>query len=328
MWRIRARHVLIATGAHERPIVFADNDRPGIMLAHSARTFLHRYGVLVGHTAVVFTTNDSAYAAAFDLADAGVQIEAVVDAREQVSDVLRRECDRRGIPVRAGAVVTGTRGDDRITDAMVADFDGVKVGAAEAVSCDTLMLSGGWNPAVHLFSQARGKLRYDPALGGFVPGEHLDGVGVAGAANGVMDLAGCLREGRDSAAAALTELGLSQAESAPLPEAPPAEAAPGLVLWRVPGREQDQLVDVQRDATVADVARAVGAGMRSVEHIKRYTTIGTAHDQGKTSGVIASGITAELLGVSIETLGHHHISAALHPRRIRGAGRSRPWLLV
>ena len=303
VWRIRARHVMVATGAHERPIVFADNDRPGIMLAHSAKTFLHRYGVLVGHAGVVFTTNDSAYAAAFDLADAGVQIEAVVDAREQVSDALRSECDRRGVPVRAGAVVTGTSGTDRITHAMVADFDGVKVGAAEAVSCDTLMLSGGWNPAVHLFSQARGKLRYDPALGGFVPGEQLDGIGVAGAANGVMDLEGCLREGRDSAAAALTELGLSQAESAPLPEVSPAEAAPGLVLWRVPGREQDQYVDVQRDATVADVARAVGAGIRSVEHIKRYTTIGTAHDQGKTSGVIASGITAELLGVPIEALG-------------------------
>ncbi len=303
VWRIRARHVLIATGAHERPIVFADNDLPGIMLAHSARTFLHRYGVMVGHTAVVFTTNDSAYAPAFDLDDAGVQIELVVDVRAQVPDVLRRECDRRGIPVRAGAVVTGTRGDDRITEALVADFDGVNVGASEAVSCDTLLVSGGWNPAVHLFSQARGTLRYDSALGGFVPGEHLAGAGVAGAANGVMDLTGCLREGRDAAAAGLAELGIAPAESALLPEVAAAEAAPGLVLWRVPGREQDQFVDVQRDATVADVARAVGAGMRSVEHIKRYTTIGTAHDQGKTSGVIASGITAELLGVPIEKLG-------------------------
>lgn len=298
VWRIRARHVLIATGAHERPIVFADNDLPGIMLAHSARTFLHRYGVMVGRTAVVFTTNDSAYAAAFDLADAGVQIEMVVDARAQVPDVLLRECDRRGVPVRAGAVVTGTRGDDRITDALIADFDGVNVGAAEAVSCDALLVSGGWNPAVHLFSQARGVLRYNAALGGFVPGEHLDAVSVAGAANGVMDLAGCLHEGRDAAAAAL---GLAAQD--PLPEVSDVAVSPGLVLWRVPGREQDQFVDVQRDATVADVARAVGAGMRSVEHIKRYTTIGTAHDQGKTSGVIASGITAELLGVPIEKLG-------------------------
>jgi sarcosine oxidase subunit alpha len=298
VWRIRARHVLIATGAHERPIVFADNDLPGIMLAHSARTFLHRYGVMVGRTAVVFTTNDSAYAAAFDLADAGVQIEMVVDARAQVPDVLLRGCDQRGIPVRAGAVVTGTRGDDRITDALIADFDGVNVGAAEAVSCDALLVSGGWNPAVHLFSQARGVLRYDAALGGFVPGEHLDAVSVAGAANGVMDLAGCLREGQAAAAAAL-----GVAAQDPLPEVSEVAVSPGLVLWRVPGREQDQYVDVQRDATVADVARAVGAGMRSVEHIKRYTTIGTAHDQGKTSGVIASGITAELLGVPIEKLG-------------------------
>jgi sarcosine oxidase subunit alpha len=303
VWRIRARHVLIATGAHERPIVFTDNDLPGIMLAHSARTFLHRYGVMVGRSAVVFTTNDSAYAAAFDLADAGVQIEMVTDARAQVPDVLRRECDRKGIPVRAGAVVIGARGDDRITDALIADFDGVNIGVAEAVSCDSLLVSGGWNPAVHLFSQARGVLRYDAALGGFVPGEHLAGVSVAGAANGVMDLAGCLQEGRDAGGAALAEVGLPPGDSVPVPDVPAAEANSGLVLWRVPGREQDQFVDVQRDATVADVARAVGAGMRSVEHIKRYTTIGTAHDQGKTSGVIASGITAELLGVPIEKLG-------------------------
>ncbi len=303
VWRIRASHVLVATGAHERPIVFADNDLPGIMLAHSARTFLHRYGVIVGRAAVVFTTNDSAYAAAFDLADAGVQIQMVVDARTEVSDGLRHECERRGILLRAGAVVTGTRGDDRVIEALVADFDGVNAGVGEPVPCDTLLVSGGWNPAVHLFSQARGVLRYDAALGGFVPGEHLAGVTVAGSANGVMDLAGCLREGRDSAGAALTGLGLPFDESARLPDVPAHAVNPGLVLWRVPGREQDQFVDVQRDATVADVARAVGAGMRSVEHIKRYTTIGTAHDQGKTSGVIASGITAELLGLPIEALG-------------------------
>ena len=140
-------------------------------------------------------------------------------------------------------------------------------------------VSGGWNPAVHLFSQARGKLRYDAALGGFVPGEHLAGVGVAGAANGVMDLAGCLREGRDSAAAALAELGLSPAESAPLPEAPAGRAAPGLVLWRVPGREQDQFVDVQRDATVADV----GAGGRRRACARSSTSSATPPSAPRTT---------------------------------------------
>ena len=104
VWRIRASHVLVATGAHERPIVFADNDLPGIMLAHSARTFLHRYGVMVGRAAVVFTTNDSAYAAAFDLADAGVQIEMVVDARTEVSDApaARVRATRHSVACRRG----------------------------------------------------------------------------------------------------------------------------------------------------------------------------------------------------------------------------------
>jgi sarcosine oxidase subunit alpha len=304
VWRIRARHVLVATGAHERPVVFTDNDRPGIMLAHSARTFLHRYGVLVGREAVVFTTNDSAYLAAFDLADAGTAVKLIVDARTEVREALRSECDHRGIRLRTGAVVSGTQGADRVSHALVADVDATDDADAETLSCDTLLVSGGWNPAVHLFSQIRGTLRYDPTLGGFVPGAPLPNVGVAGAANGVMDQAGCLRQGQESALAALTELGIEAGEPAAPPGVPAKETAPGLVLWRVRiGDEHAQFVDVQRDATVADLVRAVGAGMRSMEHIKRYTTIGTAHDQGKTSGVISSGITAELLGVGIETLG-------------------------
>ncbi|WP_137146783.1 2Fe-2S iron-sulfur cluster-binding protein [Mycolicibacterium sp. CR10] len=304
VWRIRARHVLIATGAHERSIVFTDNDRPGIMLANSARTFLHRYAVLVGREAVVFTTNDSAYLAAFDLADAGAVITAIVDARPHVREDLRAECDRRGIPVRSGGMVCGTRGEGRVTHALISYPEETNGAGAEAVSCDALLISGGWNPAVHLFSQVRGTLRYDPALGGFVPDAPLQHVGVAGAANGVMDLPGCLRQGHESALAALADLDIDADHPAALPGAPADATAPAAVLWRVPiGPDDAQFVDIQRDATVADLARAVGAGMRSMEHIKRYTTIGTAHDQGKTSGVISSGITAELLGVGIETLG-------------------------
>jgi sarcosine oxidase subunit alpha len=295
VWRIRARHVLVATGAHERPVVFADNDRPGIMLAASARTFLHRYGVLAGRDAVVFTTDDAAYAAAVDLADAGARVHAVVDARPVPPPAWRAECERRGIPVRAGQVVTGTRGEERITHALV---------GGEPLACDLLLVSGGWNPAVHLFSQARGRLRYDDGLGAFVPGETLPGTSVAGAATGVLDLDGCLRDGARAALAALADLEIDAGGAAapPIAEQGP-ERTPPLVLWRVPGDERAQFVDVQRDATVADIARAVGAGMRGVEHVKRYTTIGTAHDQGKTSGIVAAGITAELLGVPVANLG-------------------------
>ena len=173
VWRIRARRVLVATGAHERPVVFADNDRPGIMLAGGARTFLHRYGVLAGRAAVVFTTDDSAYAAAVDLADAGVEVRAVVDARPEPPAEWRAACASRGIPVRAGQVVTGTDGVERVSAALVAPLrDGVP-GESERIDCDLLLVSGGWNPAVHLFSQAGGRLRYDAALGAFVPGDVL-----------------------------------------------------------------------------------------------------------------------------------------------------------
>lgn len=308
VWRIRARSVVVAAGAHERAVVFADNDRPGTMLAGGARTFLHRYGVLAGREALVFTTNDSAYAAAVDLADAGVRIAAVVEARAEAPRHWLAACEQRGIPVRAGSVVTGTEGTERVTAAHVAPFADGRPGAAERVRCDLLLVSGGWNPAVHLYSQARGRLRFDEALGAFLPAEELDGVGVAGAAAGVLDLGGCLADGRRVASAALAGASLPEPGAVPLPAtaASPEPAAP-LTLWHVPDTSgQDgrtSFVDLQRDATVADLARATGAGLRSMEHVKRYTTIGTAHDQGKTSGVLASGITAELLGVPVQATG-------------------------
>ena len=143
VWRIRARRVLVATGAHERPVVFADNDRPGVMLAGGARTFLHRYGVLAGRAAVVFTTDDSAYAAAFDLADDGAHLDAGVGARPEPPTEWRAACARRGIPVRAGQVVTGTDGVERVSAALVAPLrDGVP-GESERVDCDLLLVSGG-----------------------------------------------------------------------------------------------------------------------------------------------------------------------------------------
>ena len=308
VWRIRARSVIVATGAHERPVVFADNDRPGIMLAGAARTFLNRYGVLPGREAVVFTTNDSAYDAALDLHRAGVPVRAVVDARSSAPERRLAECEEAGIPVLRESVVTGTRGTDRVTHALVAPFSGSRVGAADPIPCDLLLVSGGWNPAVHLFSQARGRLRYDENVGAFLPGEKLQGLDVAGAAAGVLDLSGCLADGQRAAQEALAAVGIEPAPDDRLPAAaPPDPTGAPLVLWRVPdvpaAEAHTQFVDLQRDATVADIARAVGAGLRSIEHVKRYTTIGTAHDQGKTSGVITSGITAELLGIPVRDTG-------------------------
>ncbi|MFI0967832.1 sarcosine oxidase subunit alpha family protein [Streptomyces sp. NPDC021080] len=300
VWRIRARRVVLATGAHERSLAFADNDRPGVMLAASARSYVNRHGVLPGRRAVVFTTNDSAYAAALDLAAAGAQVPAIVDTRPEPGRWALRAREA-GIEVLTGHAVTGTEGVARLTAVTVAPY-GESVGTRE-FAADLLLVSGGWNPVAHLFSQAGGKLRYDDTLGSFVPDTCRQAVEVAGSANGVLDLAGVLAQGAAAGARAIEAEGYtSQAPS--LPEAAAQPTALPAQVFLVPGTAgAPRFVDLQRDVTVDDLTRATGAGLRSVEHTKRYTTAGTANDQGKTSGVLASGIVAELLGVDVSALG-------------------------
>ena len=259
LWRIRAQRIVLATGAHERTIAFAGNDIPGVMHAGAARTYVNRYGVLPGRRAVIFTTNDSAYAAARDLAAAGVEIAAVVDVRD---DALC--CGR--IPLLDGRVVVAARGTGQVTAVEVAPRDG---GRSATIEADLLLVSGGWSPAVHLFSQGGGTLRWDGEIGAFRPDATRQRVEVVGAANGD---------------------GLDAAEP----------------LWVVPSPDGDyrtHFVDLQRDVTVADLRRATGAGLRSVEHVKRYTTAGTAHDQGKTTGALASAVVADALGRQLAELG-------------------------
>ncbi|GHE58824.1 sarcosine oxidase subunit alpha [Streptomyces spiralis] len=329
VWRIRAKQVVYATGAYERPVAFDDNDRPGIMLAGAARTYLNRFGVLPGRQAVVFTTNDSAYPAVLELADAGVRVAAVIDARDDVPAHWRTACDERGIDIRAGHVVTGTSGVEHVSRAHVAPFGQGRLGDRQGIDCDLLLVSGGWNPAVALFSQARGSLRYDAAIGAFVPAQDLDAVRTAGSATGTFTLAGCLADGADAARRALSALGTTGPTIALPATSPQPDAAPTRVLWRVPSPRdgQDgahQFVDLQRDALVSDVLRATGAGLRSVEHVKRYTTIGTAHDQGRTSGVMTSGIVAEALGVDVADLGTMRLRPPAVPVAFAAfAGRNR-----
>jgi sarcosine oxidase subunit alpha len=300
VWRIRARRVVLATGAHERSTAFADNDRPGVMLAASARAHVNRHGVLPGRHAVVFTTNDSAYAAALDLAGAGVDVTAIVDTRAEPGEWADR-ARQAGIEVLSGHAVTATEGDPRLTAVTVAPY-GESTGRRE-FAADLLLVSGGWNPVAHLFSQAGGKLRYDEALGAFVPDTCRQAVEVAGSASGVFDLARVLAQGAAAGARAIEAEGYT-AEAPRLPRVAAQPQTPPMRVFTVPGREgAPRFVDLQRDVTVDDLVRATGAGLRSVEHTKRYTTAGTANDQGKTSGVLASGVVAELLGVEVSALG-------------------------
>lgn len=303
LWHIRAQQVVVATGAHERPLVFGNNDRPGVMLASAVRTYLNRYGVAAGSRVLLATTNDSAYEVAADLTGAGVTVAAVVDARAERSEAARR-AEAAGIEVVLGTAVLNTDGDPRVTAATVSavDANGVAVGERRDIACDVVAVAGGWSPVVHLHSQRQGKVRWNEDLAAFVPDGEVAGQQIVGSARGSYTLDTCLAEGRYAGSAALLAAGLiseAEAPAGPLPAATGSGTTRSLWLAAEDGVPLDDLVDhfvdFQRDQTVHDVLRATGAGMRSVEHIKRYTSISTANDQGKTSGVNAIGVIAAAL---------------------------------
>ena len=293
LWQVRARRIIHATGALERPIVFPDNDRPGIMLANAARAYLHRHA-LAPVRGLVFTNNDDAYRTALDWHAAGASVVGIVDVRPAGYAALPTRARAAGIPVHNESVVLGT----------TADADGrlhrVQVRTAAGTltfDVDLLAVSGGYEPNINLHLQLRGATTYDERLGAAIPAEALPGQWIAGAARGEMALADCLSAGIASAREALAGLGLGTTASAPLPSAARiAQDAPSLV-WHVPASDGDEgrsFIDLHRDATVAGVQRAVAAGVQHIEHIKRFTLVGTGVEQGRTAKTNAGTLTAAL----------------------------------
>jgi len=312
VWHVRAKQVVLATGAHERPLVFPDNDRPGVMLAGAAAAYAHRYGALPGRRAVVFTNNDSAYRAALTLSDAGGEVAAVVDLRAAADGFWPEAVRQRGIPVLPGRGVVGVseRGGVQAVEVRSLDGDGRGVtGARHRIECDLLAMSGGCNPAVHLFSQSQGRLRFDEGVAAFLPGEAAQAVRVAGAANGCFALGDALAEGVAAGAAAAADAGFAGGTLPPMPSARHRQETPLKPVWLVPGEAPPgrgpakHFVDFQNDVTVADIALAAREGLRSVEHVKRYTTTGMGTDQGRTSNVNALALLSEAVGRAIAETG-------------------------
>jgi sarcosine oxidase subunit alpha len=320
LWKVHAREVVLATGAHERPLVFRNNDRPGVMLASAVSAYLHAYGVCCGRRAVVFTNNDNAYRTALDLHAAGARIEAIVDARGRGAGSLQDAARERGIEVMRGAVVFDTIGSRRITAVRVAGFDGNSLqGATRTLTCDLLAVSGGYSPVVHLHAQSGGRPQWSEAGHCFVPGQSVQAERSAGACNGSFGLAEALAQG--------WQAGLDAATLAsPLPpgEGPgfalrsrlrPAEQGvraddagrtePLAPLWAVPDPAggDKAFVDFQNDVTAADIALATREGYRSIELVKRYTAVGFGTDQGKLGNVNAMAIAAAATGRSIAETG-------------------------
>jgi len=288
-WRIAARRAILCAGAIERPVAFAGNDRPGIMMASGVRSYLNRYGVAPGRSVAIFANNDDAHRTARDLLAAGVSVAGVIDSREDVTPLA-------DYPLITGGRVTGTSGRMGVERVTVAHGGGTRVLKAEC-----LAMSGGWNPSVHLTCHMNSRPIWREDILSFVPAQDaVTGLRAAGACNGTFSTSGCLSEGFSAAKETISDLGFKVADLA-VPEAEDAETRLQ-ALWAVPGKGRDWL-DFQNDVTVKDVAQAAQENFRSVEHMKRYTTQGMAPDQGKNSNVGALAVLADATGRGISETG-------------------------
>jgi len=286
-WKIVARRAVLATGAIERPIVFGGNDRPGVMMAGAARTYLNRFAVAPGRRVVVFTSTDDAWKTVFDLHHAGIAVEAVVDSRREINPSLISQASRVDIRVISGAVGLEAHGGSALRKVQVLDDNGRSM----RLTADALCMSGGWSPNIGLTTHLGGKPRWSQEIAAFVPGESLRGILVAGSASGAHSLRKVMEEGAAAGVAAAAATGFQ----APVWQPPRIddELTDARALWRPTKSKLKSFVDFQNDVTDEDVLLAAREGFRSVELLKRYTTLGMATDQGKTSNLNGHAILAE-----------------------------------
>ena len=314
LWRIRAKQIVTATGAIERPLSFAGNDVPGVMLASAMRDYVVNWGVTPGQRVIVATNNDDAYRTAISLKKAGVDVMRVIDARTSGGGALADEARALGIRVDPGKAIAKVKGGKRVKKVAICNQDGIG-GAREEVACDAVAMSGGWSPVVHLWSHCGGKLIWDDAQAHFRPDPArpplgADGNGFvvpAGAANGPVSLGDVLADAQAAGEAAANAAGFTPKAA----EAPKGEAEVELPLepvWLMPANADTPLrmkawLDFQNDVKVSDVQLAAREGYESVEHTKRYTTLGMATDQGKLSNINGLATLANALGEDIPQVG-------------------------
>jgi sarcosine oxidase subunit alpha len=308
-WIIRAGSVVLATGALERPLVFPGNDRPAVMLASAAQRYAAEYAVLPGTSAAIFTNNDSAYAAAAALVRAGGRVAAIIDMRPEISMPARALAQQAGAELLLGHAVTATSGRKALSGVTVQRLTGGKpVGETRKLAVDCLAVSGGWSPVIHLASQAGQKPEWNDELQAFMPPAPTQRWQGAGAFAGAFDTASALAGGRAAGESASGQ----RAGRAKAPEvaAPALDPRPAPFIEIGGGKA---FVDLQHDVTADDVRLAHREGFVSVEHLKRYTTLGMATDQGKTSNVPGLAIMAAARGVSIPEVGTTRFRAPYAP---------------
>jgi len=339
LWRIRAGHIITATGAIERPLSFAGNDIPGVMLAAAVRDYIVNFGVSVGDRTVVVTNNDDAYLTAIALKHAGLDVPAILDARVLPQDSeLMAQAKALGIRVMMGHAVSSVKGGKRVTGVAVCSQAG-EGAVLEEIACDAVAMSGGWSPVVHLWSHCGGKLVWDDVNACFNPDPNrpptgADGQGfvtAAGAASGMFQLDDVLCDAHAAADGVARSLGFKTPKGATAPKGARREEAPMMPVWLMPQGASTKLrekawLDYQNDVKVSDVRLAAQEGFVSVEHAKRYTTLGMATDQGKLSNINGLATLAGALNAPIPSVGtttfrppYHPISMAAIGGEARGA---------
>lgn len=307
--RVRARRVILASGAQERPLVYAGNDIPGNFVAGAIATYIHRYGVAPGQRLVLSTSNDQAYCAALDWLDAGREVVAIVDARENPDGELVAQARARGIRIISGSAVIEAQGGARVSRARVARIDSAGfrvVDRVHTLDCDTVASSGGYSPVVHLAVHTGARPEWRDDLPGFVAPQ-VEGVIAAGAVTGLFATDEVLRDGAEAGRQAVSETGGEPAQVT-LPGAAKRRDGQALALYQVPhdqptSRAPKQFVDMQNDVTAAAIELAIREGFESIEHIKRYTVMGFGTDQGKLGNINGMAIAARCLGRTIPEVG-------------------------
>ena len=305
LWKIRSNKVIIASGAIERPLVFNNNDRPGIILASSVNKYLNFYGVICGENNFVFTNNDSAYETALSLFEKGIQIK-IIDIRKKTNSKIVKQVEKLGIDIYWNSTVTNTYGYRKLNsiEIMSLSEDGSNViGEKIKVKCDCLAVSGGWTPMVHMHTQSGGKLNFRESDQVFLPkelgSEHIS----VGSCNGDFELDDIIKNTNEKVKSLLnlkeTEFEKTYVKC--------TKEIDKRNIWLLPNKitlgKTKSFIDFQNDSTAKDIKLALREGFRSIEHVKRYTTTGMATDQGKLSNMHALGIIAETAGVKMGTLG-------------------------
>jgi len=314
LWRIRAKQIVTATGAIERPLSFAGNDIPGVMLASAMRDYVENFGVSAGDRTVVVTNNDDAYRTAIALKASGLEVPVILDARAAGGGVLAEEAKAAGIRVESGKGIAKVKGGKRVTGVAICVQAG-EGAVLEEIACDAVAMSGGWSPVVHLWSHCGGKLIWDETQAHFrpdpdrAPTSH-DGtpfVSTAGTASGPLKLDDVLVDGLKAGEAAAEAAGFTVTETA-APKGEVHDEAPLVPCWLMPQGAGPKLrmkawLDYQNDVKVSDVRLAAQEGYESVEHTKRYTTLGMATDQGKLSNINGLAVLSDALNQPIPATG-------------------------